>query len=180
MKKNFSIGFTLVELLVVIAILGIISTIGLIAFNSAQMRGRDAARKSDLKQIANSLEVYYNDYGKYPNASGGQILGCPTTTATLCAWGTGQFTDTKTIYIKTVPKDPNSSFYYFYRTLNTGGGTNQGFQLYAQLENSQDTSACIGGNCGTHTDLPSGVVCGGSTGSCNFSITSPNTTPTTN
>lgn len=179
MRKNFSAGFTLVELLVVIAILGIISTIGLIAFNSAQMRGRDAERKSDLKQISNSLEVYYNDYGKYPNASNGEILGCPSTTPTLCIWGVGQFTDGKTIYIKTVPKDPNSNFYYFYRTVNVNGSANQGFQLYAELENSQDTNACIGGNCGTHTDLPSGVVCGGSIG-CNFSITSPNTTPTSN
>ncbi|KKR41619.1 MAG: Type II secretory pathway pseudopilin PulG-like protein, partial [Candidatus Woesebacteria bacterium GW2011_GWB1_40_12] len=61
--KNLSLGFTLVELLVVIAILGILATIGLVTFSSSQMRGRDAQRKSDLKQISSALEIYYNDYG---------------------------------------------------------------------------------------------------------------------
>ena len=179
MKQNSKSGFTLVELLVVIAILGILSTIGLVVFSSAQMRGRDTQRKSDLKQISNALEIYYNDYGVYPASLNGQVAGCPSTTSTVCSWGTGQFTDGKTIYLKTVPKDPASTYRYYYRTVTVGGSANQGFQLYAGLENSQDTSACIGNDCGTHTDLPAGVTCAGTVG-CNFSITSPNTTATAN
>lgn len=173
-KKNIFDGFTLVELLVVIAILGVLVTIGLTSFTSAQMRGRDTQRKSDLKEVSSSLEIYYNDYGKYPSASGGQILGCPIPVA--CTWGTGQFTDGKTIYFKVLPKDPSKGYNYYYRTVTVNSVANQGFQLYAKLENSQDIS-CIGSNCGSHIDLPSGVACRGTT-SCNFSITSPNVTAT--
>jgi prepilin-type N-terminal cleavage/methylation domain-containing protein len=176
--QNLSFGFTLVELLVVIAILGILATIGLVTFSSSQMRGRDAQRKSDLKQVSSALEIYYNDSGEYLDSLNGLVLGCPTTTATSCTWGAGQMKDANTIYLKTMPKDPSSNLNYFYRSVAIDGVSQQGFQVYAHLENSQDNSACIGGNCGVHTDLPAGVTCGGV--SCNFAITSPNVTPLTN
>jgi len=168
-------GFTLVELLVVIAILGVLATIGLVSFSSAQVRGRDTQRKSDLKQIATSLELYFSDYGVYPTASSGKILGCPSP-AGVCTWGSGEFTDGKTLYFKVLPEDPTSNNYYYYRTLSVDSVANQGFQLYARLENSQDQD-CLSGNCGTHTDLPAGVTCGDG-GSCNFGVTSANVTPT--
>jgi len=176
MKQNSKSGFTLVELLVVIAILGILSTIGLVVFSSAQMRGRDTQRKSDLKQISSALELYFNDYGSYPTSSSGKIVGCPSTTSTACTWGSGQFTDGKTIYMKVVPREPTTSNNYYYRTVSIGSIANQGFQIYAKLENTQDQN-CIGADCGDHSDLPIDVTCGGTT-SCNFAITSPNTTPT--
>ncbi|MGB9706948.1 MAG: type IV pilin protein, partial [Microgenomates group bacterium] len=59
-------GFTLIELLVAVAILGILATVGLGSFQSSQMKGRDARRKSDLSQIQKALEMYYNDKGAYP------------------------------------------------------------------------------------------------------------------
>jgi type II secretion system protein G len=168
-------GFTLVELLVVIAILGILVTIGLTSFTSAQARSRDAKRKADLKQISSALEIYYNDYEKYPGGSNGQILGCPSTGPTACSWGTSQFTDGPTVYFRVLPKDPSKGYNYYYRTV-TVGSDNQGFQLYASLENSQDPS-CLPGStgepdCKHPADVPSG--CGGV---CNFAITSPNTKP---
>jgi type II secretion system protein G len=169
-------GFTLVELLVVIAILGVLVGIGLVSFMSAQARGRDAGRKSDLKQIGSALELYYSDYGSYPSASGGKIAGCPSVTSTACTWGSGQFTDQKTLYFRVLPEDPITGQNYYYRTVTVNSVPNQGFQLFAKLENTQDPE-CLGGNCGTHSDLPSGVSCGG-TGTCNYAVTSPNTTPT--
>jgi prepilin-type N-terminal cleavage/methylation domain-containing protein len=169
------LGFTLIELMVVIMILGILATIGLVIFSSAQVRGRDAQRKSDLKQISSALEIYYNDYETYPASSNGQILGCPSSTSTACTWDYGQFTDGKTIYLKAVPGDPTPDFDYFYRTVDVGGVTNSGFQLYAHIENYEDTGACIAGSCDKPPALPTGVRCGGDIG-CNFSMTSPNTT----
>ena len=54
-------GFTLVELLIVMAIISILATLIVGGFRSSQMRGRDGARKSDLKQISNALELFYSD-----------------------------------------------------------------------------------------------------------------------
>jgi len=140
-------GFTLVELLVVMAILGVLVTVTLGAFRSSQARGRDAQRKNDLKQISNALELYYSDYGKYPDT---------------LPWG-AEFTDLKTVYFKVVPVDPIESLDYFYRLPDTP--VNQKFQLFAALENTEDPDRII-----------TAYSCGAGT-TCNFAITSPNTTP---
>jgi prepilin-type N-terminal cleavage/methylation domain-containing protein len=170
MKRNKGFiaraGFTLVELLVVISIIGVLASIGLVAFNSAQGRSRDAQRKSDLKQISSALELFYSDYGRYPSSNGsGQILGCPSTTSSSCVWGTSEFTDGQTTYFRVLPEDKTSGKFYFYRTVAVGSVANSGFQIYARLENSQDSSIIVtDADCGTGLD-------------CNFAVTSPNTVP---
>ncbi|HLD92108.1 MAG TPA: prepilin-type N-terminal cleavage/methylation domain-containing protein [Patescibacteria group bacterium] len=154
MKK----GFTLIELLVVMAIIGVLVALGAGNFRTAQMRGRDTQRKSDLKNVSNALELYYSDYKKYPDD-----LDLTS--------GTAEFTDSKTIYFKTLPKDPsrNGSYRYVYRIVDVGPpATNQKYQLFAHLENTEDQ------------DLNLDITiagCGG-TGPCNFAITSANTSPT--
>lgn len=167
MKKN---AFTLVELLVVMAIIGVLVTLVAASFRSAQLRGRDAERKSDLRNIANSLELFLSDHGKYPADSSGLIVGCPSTTNGPCQWGLGPFTDTNTVYFKILPSDPATNQTYYYRVVDSP--TNQKFQLFARLENSKDPD-CINNNCVN----PVTYLCGTSA-TCNFSITSPNTTPT--
>lgn len=129
MKK----GFTLIEILIVIAILGILATVGLTSFQTTQMRGRDAQRKSDLKQLGNAVELYYQDYKRYP--------------LTLPSAGE-EFTDGKTIYMKIVPGDPSAGE-YLYKVSPTGSK----YQLFAYLENSEDkniipdlTDVCSGDN----------------------------------
>ena len=146
MKKTNE-GFTLVELLVVISIISVLVTLIAGGFRSSQARGRDAQRKSELKQIANSLELYYSDYGKYPDT---------------LTWG-AEFTDGKTSYFKVLPKDPVDSFDYLYRPVDPP--TNQKFQLFAHLENPEDKNL-----------IETTYICGGSK-PCNFSVTSSNTTP---
>jgi type II secretion system protein G len=68
MNKNKK-GFTLIELLVVIAIIGLLSTLSVLALNSARARARDAKRIADVKQIQTALEMYYNDVGDYPESA---------------------------------------------------------------------------------------------------------------
>lgn len=77
MKNNKS-GFTLIELLVVIAIIGLLSTLSVLALNTARAKARDAKRISDVKQIQTALEMYYNDVNDYPaqaSITPGQSIG---------------------------------------------------------------------------------------------------------
>lgn len=170
MKK----GFTLVELLVVMSILGVLIAVVGGGFRSAQLRGRDAQRKSDLKELSNSLELFFSDYRQYPPDSNGKILGCPynpvTGTGTSCDWGVGTFTDAKTLYFKIVPKEPQKENYYYYRIVPSSSG--QKYQLFARLENTKDQD-CLGEDC---LNPPTPYSCGNIL--CNFAITSANTDPT--
>lgn len=127
-KYRKQAGFTLIELLIVIAIIGILSTIATVTLGSSQRRARDAQRKSDLKQVQNALEAYFNNSASYPTATaGGGITGA---TGGTNGWG-GSWTN----YMRVVPRDPIGSPQYCYA--QTGGGT--GYDLFARLENTNDT-----------------------------------------
>ena len=58
---KFQCGFTLVELILVMAIIAVLTTFITGGIGSSQVKGRDAQRKSDLKQISQTLELYYQD-----------------------------------------------------------------------------------------------------------------------
>ncbi|MBI4086602.1 prepilin-type N-terminal cleavage/methylation domain-containing protein [Candidatus Kaiserbacteria bacterium] len=58
-------GFTLIELLVVISIIGLLASIVMASLNSARVKARDARRKSDLREIALALELFYDANGSY-------------------------------------------------------------------------------------------------------------------
>lgn len=152
-------GFTLIELLVVITIIGILSSIGLSSFTTAQMKSRDTRRKAHLRQVADSLETYFNDHNQYPNDNGsGSISGAN--------WGS-IFKDelaNGATYMVQLPQDPTQGQTYYYDALDS----NKKFQLYARLENNQDSSlmTLTGPNCRI-TAPPT----------CNFGVSSSNITP---
>lgn len=66
---NFKKGFTLIELLVVIAIIGILVSIAMVNYLTAQKQARDAARSTLMHNIQGAFEQYYAANGTYP-ASG--------------------------------------------------------------------------------------------------------------
>jgi len=66
--KIESKGFTLVELLVVISIIGILANIILVNVQGVREKARDVKRLQDANQIITGLEMYYQDYGRFPTA----------------------------------------------------------------------------------------------------------------
>lgn len=126
-------AFTLIELLVVVSLIGILATLVLANFNAARQRGRDAQRKSDLRNIEAALRLYYNDYGKYPPSSNGLILGCGAGGDTACDWGTSPFAAGTQTYMSTLPDDPLADVTYYYTRVDLDN-----FTLSACLENKSD------------------------------------------
>lgn len=128
MKKR---GFTLIELLVVIAIVGLLSTLAVVALNSARQKGRDAKRVSDIKQVQTALELYFNDNTSYPDLQGGAAtaqLGVDFTC--LDGAGFGSATDCTTgltapLYMGQIPSNPTpnavGTAYWYYAENSIGG-----------------------------------------------------------
>jgi len=140
-------GFSLIELLVVVSLIGILATLVLANLNAARQRGRDAQRKSDLRNIQTTLRLYYNDYGKYPlNNAAGEIMGCGTSGITECTWG-GDWTAGSTTYMPTLPSDPITTMSYLY-TRNDADS----YSIKACLENASDEDgvAEVGIDCSTN------------------------------
>jgi prepilin-type N-terminal cleavage/methylation domain-containing protein len=137
MKKNaFQRGFTLIELMIVIVILGILMGTILPRLSGAQSRARDTAKIADLTNIAQALEVYYNDNGKYPDNSAGDPCLHP---GNVSANGLS-------VYLKggQVPAPGNQNTntlgckgFYYYKPLAKGGVNNAAYVLAADLETFQ-------------------------------------------
>ncbi len=123
-------GFTLIELLVAISIIAVLSAFLMANFVGARQRARDGVRKSDLRQIQSSLELYRSDKGSYPGSIPNSTnASCPNSLlsdVTNCS---------STVYMKKVPGDPSSGAVYTYSPI---GADNAEYSITACLENSAD------------------------------------------
>ncbi|MBI2195694.1 MAG: type II secretion system protein GspG [Candidatus Levybacteria bacterium] len=165
MKK----GFTLIELILVIGILSVLSIGAIAVLNpTAQFqKASDARRKSDLSQLQKTLEIYYDDNGKYPphfDTTDYRIEGLD---GNAVAWGTSWQP-----YIDVMPKDPSGQKAYVYFASSNG----QSYWLYASLDRDTDISACNKGDaCNSlSSNGISATACGET---CNFGVSSPNVSP---
>ena len=165
--QNKQRAFTLIELLVTIAIIAILSSITIVTFNGQSAKARDARRKSDLANLQQAIEMYYEDNGVYPvsdqwieNADDGVIKD----------WQGNLYNQLVPKYISKIPLDPqgsNTDTYTYYtlsefstdRTDLSGGGscldygnTSQNrYALYATLETQKpgdaDSATMLGESC---------------------------------
>jgi prepilin-type N-terminal cleavage/methylation domain-containing protein len=117
-------GFTLIEILIVVAIIAILASVVLVGLGPTQQAGRDARRISDLSEVQNGLELYYNKNGQYP------APGAGTWSAGLAATLTGAG-----INVSSVPSDPSSNRTYQY-WYSSGEAS---YVLGAQLENTNNS-----------------------------------------
>ncbi len=69
-------AFTLIELLVVIAVIGLLSMIAVVSMSGTRAKARDLKRKTDLKQLATAVELYYAKYDSYPSTGGNWWTTC--------------------------------------------------------------------------------------------------------
>jgi general secretion pathway protein G len=162
MKKLNKKGFTLIELLVVIAIIGLLSTLAVVALNSARQKSRDARRVADVKQIQTALELFYNDCGSYPLQAAATAFSAATSYSNGCSGGVTLGTFMQQIPTNPTPldntptcTDPNGSYYY---QSTTAAGT----ACAASPCASYTIAYCLGGvtggiNAGPHVATPAGI-----------------------
>ncbi len=153
-------GFTLIELLVVIAIIGILSTLAVVALNTARQKSRDAKRVSDIKQIQTALELFFGDKSNaYPSAAAAIVLG---TGNQLCldstAAGFVATCATPPTFMGQVPHDPqqpatpvgDGSVQEYVYKINSASTSK--FAIFFKLEGPTGDLA-KGGNCATNNGI---------------------------
>ncbi len=84
-------GFTLIELLVVIIIIGILAAIAIPVFLSQKAKAYEASEKSDLRAVAERMEIFYTDNYTYVGVPFGSGTGVgQTVTGSLQSVGSGE------------------------------------------------------------------------------------------
>ena len=165
-KTNSSIlGFTLIELITSVAVLAVIATISIVALNPfAQFqKANDARIKSDLSQIEKALEQYYEDNGKYPDATAAYKID---SLGTEIDWGTAWQP-----YMNILPKDPRSDKTYIYYSPD-----GQSYYIYANLNRDEDSALCnLGSACDSLSQF--GITSNACGAVCNFGVSSQNVSP---
>ena len=139
MSTGASRGFTLIELLVVIAIIGILSSAVLASLNSARAKARDAARMTQVQQMAKAIELYFLDNGRYPQIQHG--MGNESTCGSLTEnWGHCDrlkiLSDALAPYMTIVPEAlsdaTQGSYYYSYASQSGDGWQSYGLMVFLE------------------------------------------------
>lgn len=161
MKRTRS-GFTLIELLVVIAIIGLLSTLAVVALNSARQRSRDAKRVSDIRQIQTALELGFSETSNYPVAATAITLG-DATHKVLCNVAAASTFQTSlvapgacgTVFMGLVPSNPTPGGADYSYTSAAGSGT---YSITFTLEGATGQLGS-GVNCANQNGITTAASC---------------------
>ena len=77
------LGFTLIELLVVVAIIGILSAVGIVAYNGYITGAEKKTSESIVLQISLAQQEYYSENGTYYATTSGSSCSPSTSTSAL-------------------------------------------------------------------------------------------------
>ena len=125
-------GFTLIEILIVVAIIAILASVVLVGLGPTQQAGRDARRLSDIRQVQNALELFYNKCGYYPGTIAAGVCAVGSPGATWTAMGT--MLTAAGLGVSSVPGDPSSNRSYGY----AWGTGNTAYVLGVALESTNN------------------------------------------
>lgn len=117
-KKGKNKGFTLTELIIVLTIIAFLVLMVIFMTRKWILKGHDARRKGDIKNLQTAVEEYQNDKNCYPLSS-----------TVTCSPGSGLQP-----YLETIPCDPITQASYFYDYDNSA--CPKWYRLYAKLEES--------------------------------------------
>jgi len=124
MKKNN--GLTMIEILVAMSIVAILSTFGLINYQTASAKARDGVRKNHLSQLSTALGIYFQKNNKYIPGSGNCDSDTPALYTGIASYMSNQ----------AVPRDPVTNAAYCYISDQMGSS----YRLFAKLEKCSDPS----------------------------------------
>lgn len=155
LKNTKNLGFSLIELLIVIGIIGVLAAFTLISSGRSKVQSRDARRLEDVREIFNSLQLYYTNLEDYPPdcSTGGYAGGCdmadqPYAGIQADSSLDGQFvTFLSPDFLGDIPGDPlnDATHHYFYVTeveYPSGSAEYYRFMIGVRME---DTSNAKGG-----------------------------------
>lgn len=92
MKTPRRHGFTVVELVIVVIVVAILATLAITTYTRVQAEARDKKRQTDILNVMNELDKYYDKNGTYPlgcNLSTYAASDCPSKIASYASSGYG-------------------------------------------------------------------------------------------
>ena len=128
-------------MLVVIAIIGLLSTLSVVSLNSARVKARDAARKSDMNSISTAMELYNVETDGYPITASDCTVNIMSGTAAggvMCS-GNSITSGSDTI-LQAIPEPPIAGNYLAFSDVDD-------YCISSALELAGSFFKCINGSC---------------------------------